>query len=42
MDDPFIDVVDFIIETPTMTRPDYWTIVKLRSYKRLHKNAVFF
>ena len=26
---PFMDVVDFIIKTSSMTRPDYWTIIKI-------------
>ena len=26
---PFMDVVDFIIKTPIMTHPGYWTIIKL-------------
>ena len=25
----FMDVVDFIIKTSSMTHPDYWTIIKL-------------
>ena len=28
MKGPFMDVVDFVIKTPTMTHPDYWTIAK--------------
>ena len=26
---PFMDVVDFIVKTYTMTHPQYWTIIKL-------------
>ena len=36
----FMDVVDFIIKTSTMTHPDYWAMIKLWSDKRLHENAV--
>ena len=35
----FMDVVDFIITIPSMTHPDYWTLIKLWSDKRLHKTA---
>ena len=29
MKGPFMDVVDFIIKTSTMTHLDYWKIIKL-------------
>ena len=35
----FMDTVDFIIKTSTMTHPDYWTIIKLWSDKRLHETV---
>ena len=38
---PFMDVVDFIIKTSTMTHPAYWTIMKLWSDELLHENAGF-
>ena len=34
---PFMDMVDFINKTPTMTHPDYWTIIKLWSDKQLYE-----
>ena len=36
---PFMDVVDFIIKTPTMTHLEYCMIIKVWSDKWLHKNA---
>ena len=37
----FMDLVDFIIKTSTMTHPGYWTIIKLWSDKQLHENLAF-